>query len=123
MRPRGLRRYILERGGERVVPAIEKSDITDGGENLDDLTVVPVPLEVREMFVRDTVRYLGSRKGEAQGDALGVREQVAALEIPKALHLLVHDPAAQGIVGEMRLAVQAAGRPARDLRDAALQSQ
>src|SRR5919201_897955 len=102
-------RFVLERGGERVVPPVEKTEQRDHADDLDDLLLAPVLAQLGEHVVGDLVRHRRRSNSKVERRALGCAEQRARLVVPDRSKLLVLDAEMQGTARRMRHAVLAAG--------------
>src|SRR6266851_8884926 len=84
-------RLCLERRTHGVVPAVEKAEGGDHGDDFDDLVLAPVLAQRREHVVADAVRHGRCGDGEIERDALAFRKERAGAELPYRGELLLVD--------------------------------
>jgi hypothetical protein len=73
---------FFQRGGQSVIPAIEKAKQRENRDHLQYLVVVEVTAYFRELGIPYSIWHLASGLREAKSRAFGFTELGASLELP-----------------------------------------
>src|SRR5215467_8237156 len=119
---RKVARPGFQRRGQSVVPAIQKTKQGENRDDLQDLVVIEVTAQFRELDIPNSSRHLAGGSREAQGRTFGLTEIRALLKLPKSFNFVKRDVAKSRKIGRMRCTILAPRGAADHVHDKCFQA-